>query len=60
MVVSYPKVFLWFSKPPLPHPSHLDSTVILDFNIPDFLPSVDVCTGSLLSRKKGEVGLMMQ
>lgn len=55
MVVSYPKLLLWSSKPPLLHAGHLDSTVILAFNIPDFLPSVDVCMGSLFSRKKREV-----
>lgn len=56
MVASYLKLLLWFSKPSLLHPCHLDSTVILDFDTPDFLPSVDVCMGLLFSRRKGEVG----
>lgn len=40
--VSYPGLLLWFSKPPLPQSGHLDTAVILDFHILDFLPSVDM------------------
>lgn len=47
-----PELPLWFSRPRLTHPSHWDSTVTFVFNIPNFLPSVDVCTGSLFSRRK--------
>lgn len=56
VVVSYSELHLWFSKPPLPQPGHLDTAVILAFNIPDFPPSVDMWWARYFQGRKGKSG----
>lgn len=53
VVVSYPELLLWFSKPALPHPGHSDLTVILiSISLTFFLLSMCIWAHYFQGRKR--------